>query len=42
MQDMTDPDPTLRPAPMPEDADRALRPQSLDDFIGQAEARANL
>ncbi|MDA0187056.1 Holliday junction branch migration DNA helicase RuvB [Roseicyclus sp.] len=39
---MTDPDPTLRPAPMPEDADRALRPQSLDDFIGQAEARANL
>ena len=27
---------------MPEDADRALRPQSLDDFIGQAEARANL
>ncbi len=42
MQDMTDPDPTLRPAPMPEDADRALRPQSLDDFIGQAEARANV
>ena len=42
MQDMTDPDPTLRPAPMPEDADRALRPQSLDDFICQAEARANL
>ena len=42
MQDMIDPDPTLRPAPMPEDADRALRPQSLDDFIGQAEARANL
>ncbi|WP_439136752.1 Holliday junction branch migration DNA helicase RuvB [Roseicyclus sp.] len=39
---MTDPDPTLRPAPLPEDADRALRPQSLDDFIGQAEARANL
>ena len=42
MKDMTDPDPTLRPAPMPEDADRALRPQTLDDFIGQAEARANL
>jgi holliday junction DNA helicase RuvB len=39
---MTEPDPTLRPAPMPEDADRALRPQTLDDFIGQAEARANL
>lgn len=42
MIDMTEPDPTLRPAPMPEDADRALRPQTLDDFIGQAEARANL
>jgi Holliday junction DNA helicase RuvB len=39
---MTDPDPTLRPDPLPEDADRALRPQSLDEFIGQAEARANL
>jgi len=39
---MTEPDPTLRPAPLPEDADRALRPQTLSDFIGQAEARANL
>ncbi len=39
--DMTDPDPTLRPDRMPED-DRALRPQSLDDFTGQEEARANL
>ncbi|WP_213684679.1 Holliday junction branch migration DNA helicase RuvB [Roseicyclus sp.] len=39
---MTEPDPTLRPAALPEDADRALRPQTLDDFIGQAEARANL
>ena len=39
---MTEPDPTLRPAPLPEDHDRALRPQSLDEFIGQAEARANL
>ena len=41
---MTDPDPTLRPAPLPEDSEdgRALRPQSLDDFVGQAEARANL
>ena len=37
-----DPDPTLRPDAMPEDADRSLRPQVLDDFIGQAEARANL
>ena len=40
--DMTDPDPTLRPEPMPEDRDRALRPQMLQDFVGQAEARANL
>lgn len=39
---MSDPDPTLRPEPRPEDRDRALRPQVLDDFIGQAEARANL
>ncbi|MEZ5911481.1 MAG: Holliday junction branch migration DNA helicase RuvB [Paracoccaceae bacterium] len=39
---MTPSDPTLRPDPLPEDADRALRPQKLQDFIGQAEARANL
>ncbi len=39
---MTHPDPTLRPDPLPEDTDRALRPQQLDDFVGQAEARANL
>jgi Holliday junction DNA helicase RuvB len=39
---MTEPDPTLRPELRPEDADRALRPQVLDEFIGQAEARANL
>ncbi len=39
---MTGPDPTLRPDPLPEDGDRALRPQALDEFIGQAEARANL
>ncbi len=39
---MTSPDPTLRPEPLPEDNDRALRPQTLSDFIGQAEARANL
>jgi Holliday junction DNA helicase RuvB len=39
---MTDPDPTLRPDPLPEDRDRALRPQMLEDFVGQAEARANL
>ena len=36
------PDPALRPQPLPEDLDRALRPQVLDDFVGQAEARANL
>ncbi len=39
---MNEPDPTLRPERRPEDADRALRPQGLDEFIGQAEARANL
>ncbi len=39
---MASPDPTLRPETLPEDHDRALRPQVLDDFIGQAEARANL
>src|SRR5210317_720357 len=35
-------DPMMRPDPMPEDTDRALRPQGLDEFVGQAEARANL
>ena len=39
---MTEIDPTVRPEPMPEDTDRALRPQLLDEFVGQAEARANL
>ena len=39
---MDQPDPTLRPDPQPEDNDRALRPQTLDEFIGQKEARANL
>lgn len=39
---MTEPDPTLRPEVQQEDNDRALRPQLLVDFIGQAEARANL
>lgn len=39
---MIEPDPTLRPESLPEDHDRALRPQMLGDFIGQAEARANL
>ena len=35
-------DPLLTPEKLPEDADRALRPQSLGEFVGQAEARANL
>jgi holliday junction DNA helicase RuvB len=39
---MAGPDPLLRPDARPEDADRALRPLALDDFVGQAEARANL
>ncbi len=39
---METPDPTVRPDPLPQDNDRALRPQVLDEFIGQAEARANL
>lgn len=43
---MTEPDPLLRPEAGADDtrteADRALRPQSLDEFVGQAEARANL
>ena len=32
----------LSPEQRPEDADRALRPQQLADFIGQKDARANL
>ena len=39
---MTQPDPTMRSEPLTGDADRTLRPQSLDDFVGQAQARANL
>ena len=42
---MTTSDPALRPDPLPEDStsdNRALRPQRLEDFIGQKEARANL
>ncbi|MEO9825501.1 MAG: Holliday junction branch migration DNA helicase RuvB [Paracoccaceae bacterium] len=39
---MSDPDPDLRPEARAGDADRALRPQTLDAFVGQAEARANL
>lgn len=36
------PDPTLRPESRPGDADRALRPQALEEFVGQADVRANL
>jgi Holliday junction DNA helicase RuvB len=36
------PDRTVSPTKQPEDLDRALRPQTLDDFVGQADARANL
>jgi Holliday junction DNA helicase RuvB len=39
---MTDRDPALTPERQPDDNDRALRPELLGDFIGQAEARANL
>ena len=39
---MTQSEPALRPERLPEDTDRALRPQALTDFVGQAEARANL
>ena len=35
-------DPLLTPEKLPEDADRALRPKALSEFVGQAEARANL
>ncbi|WP_347267624.1 Holliday junction branch migration DNA helicase RuvB [Paracoccus sp. (in: a-proteobacteria)] len=40
---MSQPDPMLRPEPIESDGeDRAMRPQMLSDFVGQAEARANL
>ena len=39
---MSDIDPVRRPEETPEDLDRAMRPQILADFVGQAEARANL
>ena len=34
--------PLLREEPMHDDTDRALRPKSLREFIGQSEARSNL
>ncbi len=39
---MNQPDSTLRPEHRPGDADRALRPKTLDAFVGQSAARANL
>ncbi|MEM1430565.1 MAG: Holliday junction branch migration DNA helicase RuvB [Pseudomonadota bacterium] len=40
---MTEPDPILRPEPLDGDTpDRAMRPERLQDFVGQREARANL
>ena len=35
-------EPVLNPEALPEDVERALRPQHLSEFVGQAEARANL
>lgn len=39
---MSEINPLLREEPIPDDNDRALRPKSLDEFIGQADARSNL
>lgn len=39
---MSEPNELLSPEKRGEDIDTALRPQTLDDFTGQAEARANL
>ncbi|MDO7835917.1 Holliday junction branch migration DNA helicase RuvB [Sphingobium sp. HBC34] len=39
---MSDDDRLLTPARRPEDVDAALRPKSLDEFIGQQAARENL
>lgn len=39
---MTDPDRLITPALRPEDVDAALRPKSLDEFVGQKAARENL
>jgi holliday junction DNA helicase RuvB len=35
-------EPLLTPEALPEDVERALRPQHLSEFVGQAAARANL
>ncbi|MBU2980979.1 Holliday junction branch migration DNA helicase RuvB [Lentibacter algarum] len=39
---MNEREPMLSPESQPTDLERALRPQSLNEFVGQAEARANL
>ena len=39
---MSDPARLIDPEKRGEDAEASLRPQTLDDFTGQAEARANL
>jgi len=39
---MSDINPLIREEPVNDDNDRALRPKSLDEFIGQSEARSNL
>ena len=39
---MSDPERILSPIRKPEDVDAALRPKSLDDFVGQKAARENL
>ncbi len=39
---MTEPDRLITPARRSEDADAALRPKSLDEFVGQRQARENL
>ena len=39
---MTDPDRILTPSRRPEDVDAALRPKTLDEFVGQKAARENL
>src|SRR5215208_5226387 len=39
---MTDPDRITTPERRPEDLDTALRPKTLDEFVGQKAARENL
>ena len=39
---MTDPDRLTTPERKPEDLDAALRPKTLDEFVGQKAARENL